>query len=1387
MGFSLKNIGSRIWDQVNPLDNGRSWQTRTPTYTGSAASQIRDVFDANSAQDQRRRVQQTPIPYRVPQNYREEQIMKGNLRPYENFGEQVFGNTSKFLNTAEYGRNALEETVRGQIADWTGNDSALNSSLDRQAQIRKKWADPRSGVLGAGTIFNSDKEMMDLGNAEIAKRVAGNTLGTASEIIPFAKVTRPVTIAGKGAQVLWKGGKPVTSSAILAASAAERGASGVLPRVGMNAAIDSTTGAAESIARQYAQTGKVDPTQVFADTAANTLMGQTQVAGGELWKAGKRNYTPLDISGSVPNSTNPDVPMQEATDAAKKIVDGKAVDKPKVAIKQADVETKAPKEPKVQPEVVEGDVVEAAKNSIVTKFMKNFVDEDAYIIKQLRQVEKNTGMDGLVRKFLYNSNMQRGSNTVANVMLQTSENFDNALKGLDADSYVRFGDYANARTELATAKSRGAKWKTSKSVADLNKIVKEGEAEFGDRFTSLNGHYKDLVNVLEDSGVISPKKAAQFRANNDYIRIQRDMEDLIQSQYGTSNAYGIGSTVSAKNRKGSNRDILPPGETAAHYTQQIMRESRKNITANQIIDNLEPYGLARRVSSQKASTKNTITLFKNGTKQYYEVAPDMKIAMDRVNPYQMNLALKIASLPGRTLRAGTTGLNPVFIARNLVRDQAGSAINSKSTLRTHNPKVIIEGLLNAAGDSVGMNNSAIYQDFLRHYGDITSYDLTRNTTDATALVDRARGGVGTKVVQGIKSPIRSLENFASITEKSTRFQNYIGTYRKAIDDGLDVHEAHVRAAEAAWQNSVDFARAGTVGRFINTIIPYWNPATQGTRQMARTLKNHPIKSPIVATTVVGIPMIASTAMQMSEEDPEKKAIYDNISDFEKDNNLIWVFGNGQDDQGNYTEVLKVPLPQGWKDLFRPITRAMEDYKTQKPVEGAALAQDLLQTILGPIQIGSKSQAIGSVTPQIVKPVVQSALNKDLYTGKSIVPDYMNEQTDANGNPIPENKKAFDTSSGTTKLIGDKFSKSPIKVEKAIKDIFGEVGLEGLNFSDNIIAKTKGDKWATPQNESDFNIGGRSVKASFEKSFGTASPVINTKKSDGAIYFENLKNWKKELGFTPNDEAAYNALHPANKNFTGEKIYEADAVYNPAARLDAYNRFPKTLELDKKLNEDNVKKGKPSNPLMELEEWQLKKVLEKENLPPGAEDPELSKLYDQEWFDDYRNKKTLYFSKLKAIATKENKPFGNNDNPYPEAGADLDKVMENYNKLPKGTGARSTWIKSNPGLYKRMTDYYAAVDNWQNIQRGKRGLDSTEGEVGKQAGYGDDNGYKNYGYSRGGGGGGAKEQYESPSKYRVSISTSTPKSGKAKAAPKVAGSAKKSNISKPRVTIKKSKV
>jgi len=46
VGLSLKRLGSQIWDQINPLDNGRSWETRTPTTSNSVASQAGTIGKA---------------------------------------------------------------------------------------------------------------------------------------------------------------------------------------------------------------------------------------------------------------------------------------------------------------------------------------------------------------------------------------------------------------------------------------------------------------------------------------------------------------------------------------------------------------------------------------------------------------------------------------------------------------------------------------------------------------------------------------------------------------------------------------------------------------------------------------------------------------------------------------------------------------------------------------------------------------------------------------------------------------------------------------------------------------------------------------------------------------------------------------------------------------------------------------------------------------------------------------------------------------------------------------------------------------------------------------------------------------------------------------------
>lgn len=1020
----------------------------------------------------------------------------------------------------------------------------------------------------------------------------------------------------------------------------------------------------------------------------------------------------------------------------------------------------------VTPETGGKVVVRNTGEGLKTQVLRGLSDRDQVILDQLKEIDKRDpvpkGQFTRVQRFMYDSNMQQASNSRANVEFTRSENVQRALGNMSRREARDFADYANARTELSTA---GKDTKLSRPRAELEAIVKNGNEGHVQRFEALNQHYKELAKVWHDAGVISDKKYNSYVKNNDYIRLQRDMGDLVPSPYRGGSGYKLGSTTATQRRLGSTRSTLDPGQVALERTQQVYREAARNTTGTNLVKNLEEHDLARRVSANAAKNKNTVSIFEKGKKVNYEVSPEMKTAMDNINPYHMNAVMQILAAPGRTLRAGVTGLNPVFIARNLIKDQFTSAINSENMMATHNPVSFFKGLLNSSTDAAGLNKNPLYDEFLKHYGDQTSFDLTRNEKGNAAVVNRIRGGRKVGAVQVVAHPLRSLENLAAVTEKSTRYQNFVGEFKKATRQGLPKDAAMEKAAIAAWQNSVDFSRAGTWGRVINTVIPYWNPGTQGVRQMARTFSDHPVKSVFAGTALVGVPLATATAWNLSS--PDTKKIYDNIPEYEKDNNLILVPpGTKQNQDGSYN-VIKVPLPPGYKDVFMPIRRFAEGFMKDKPVQGAQIAQDILNAATGPINVQTKSQVAGSFVPQAVKPFVQQEANKDLFTGREIVPGYINDATDAQGNPIPESKKAFKNGSGTAQAIADKLHVSPIRVEKFIKDTAGTVGLNVLNAADNVFTPGK--------------VGGQSVQAGFKRSFEQTQGIKNENATPGAKYYDRVKEVTQ--GLTGNELAAYNSLHPARKNFLGDQIYQNDATYDPVARLDIYNRFPKVYQADKAMDAKQRADGKPGNPLFDLENWQLKKVLEKENLPPGSKDPELSQLFDKEWYQNYRSEKANYFNKVRDLAAKEGKPFGASDNPYPDTPPALQKVMDTYNALPKGTGARSSWIKSNPAAWTAMQDQFAKIDNWQNVARGKRGLDFTEGDLGAAAGYDNGSSGGRYGF------GNRQPKVYTAAEWIKKISAgSAPRSGQAKSSGRVTVSAKpRSSSSSGKVTVKSSKL
>lgn len=1013
-------------------------------------------------------------------------------------------------------------------------------------------------------------------------------------------------------------------------------------------------------------------------------------------------YTPLDETTNIYNQYRGQVSGANAS--------GSVSGPPEVQPKQAPV-VNVPQE-----------VTNAS--TITGEFQKAMVDKDAAYINYLKRVEKETGQTGLVDQFYYDSGLQRRSNSIANSQTSNSQSLSEAFGGLTGDAKKEFDDYVSLRNEIANAKNGLVTKEKLPALQAKEAALRAGNEE---RFKALNAYYKEWAGRLREAGIIDEPTYNSFVKNDDYTRVQRVMDDLQGYSAGGGDSRSLGQSKSWFKRKGSLRETQPADITALNYAQQMQSEIQRNQTASNIIDVLQSQGVAKKLPSSQAANKNTIRRIVDGKTEIYQVPRDIKEVADNITPFQLGTLGKIVAAPQRALRAGATGLSAPFTAANYVKDQASVAVLSKDLVATSlNPKNAAEGLFRAAQETLGGNiDEPIWRKFIEVGGDTTGYDFLRNAKSAKKASREVRLGTKGKYANMAGSPIRTLEDLNSITERATRFQSFKGVYDKVLKQTGNEAEAMRQATLASWQNSVDFSRMGNVAQAINLVIPYFNAGIQGTRLLGRRLAQNPVATTTKALGFLALPVAGATLYNMA--DPERRKVYENISDYEKENNIIIVLpGAKQGPDGTYDGVIKIPIQKDQIALTQPFRMQAENFAgISDQNEIAQMAQQFFGAFSGPVNTGSIRGFLGSLTPQVVKPGVQQVANQDLFTGKEIVPDYINQATDAQGNPVAEKDKAYDFTSGTARMIGGKLGVSPLRVEKFIKDTTSKVGLYSLNASDNVLAKLgviKPDQ-----------IGGISVKDDIARRFVKAQGEYNYQKSAGGKYFDAVKQATANLN--ANEKAAYNTLHPSKTNFRGEDIFDENKRLTKYARAGIYLQFPKVFAADKALNDSQAKQGNPSNPLYALPKDQLTRVLLKATLPPGAKDPELSNLYEKDWYQDYNTKRSKYYKEIKAKLAKEGKKMPKSDNPYPDTPDNLQKAMDTYSSLPKGTGARSSWIRSNGPTFELMKQQWGAIDSWENKERVKLGLSPIDNtDTSSSSG-----GKGKFGYGSGGGTKKEKEQ------------------------------------------------
>lgn len=605
----------------------------------------------------------------------------------------------------------------------------------------------------------------------------------------------------------------------------------------------------------------------------------------------------------------------------------------------------------------------------------------------------------------------------------------------------QFQQYLIARRHAADLHKQGIN--TGRDLDMDLAIIDKYKKKFTEQEKIYRNFNKQLLNYMEDNGLISKELHNKLNQNTAYTPYQRLMDD-VSSFTGHSQQLGnLNSEQVIKKMKGSDRTILNPIEATMSNTMRIINEGQRNIAARKIAENA--FSENRLKDGQKPRAGyDTLNFMENGKKVSYEVpkmvASEMK-RLNRVLPEGVEKVINVLSMPAKTLRGGATSLNPIFAASNLIRDQLQTTI-------TGNIGANIKGTPKALLATFGFGEKA---DNLRaelsRQGIIGSeYRQTYGYKQGDLMAElQKEHHLSKKAADRLKHPIDALNDLIGRTEYFTRAQQYFGT------DG-DI----TAKSQAARNNTLNFSRGGESIMVINKIVPFLNAGVQGGRQMTAQITKRPARTALALAAWAGIAMAAKG---ISESDEKKKELYDRVSDYEKKTNLILFDKDAKynPETGRIDGLVKIPIPQ----FLYPITDSMNNIK-DSPDALLKTASNIFEVFTGL----DTENPVNQLTPTAIKPFIEAATNTNTFTKQDIVSDY-------DKNKLPQDKGAKYTTGAA------RFLSSLTGVDAPIIDNFIANWSGGLGKD---LAKTLTDN---PDNQKDGGGIGRIFTEGAYRRFGSA--------------------------------------------------------------------------------------------------------------------------------------------------------------------------------------------------------------------------------------------------------------------------------------------------------------
>lgn len=811
---------------------------------------------------------------------------------------------------------------------------------------------------------------------------------------------------------------------------------------------------------------------------------------------------------------------------------------------------------------------------------------------------------------------------------------------------------------------------------------------------------------------------------------------------------GAGNKTVRKEVRANLKEINATIDLTKKKYARVKNPKRKAELKKQLEDLVEGKNISKetvvKFGDDSTVSQQTISGLIDGQSFKLEVPPEVGRMMQGLDEKQLDGLVKGLYGITKTFQTAWTGfLQPVFSLFSFaIYDPLASVVISKHGFKTFRPAAIAQ-MFRSFKTSNTFSKALKANGYLPPGGSMMARDPALNAAKM-AVSDSVLGRIKFNITHS-KEMLDALDVVGGKLANASRERIAKAHYVAAKKAGMTEKQALAEATYAANNVLPNYQRTSALVKQFNAAIPYSGASVAGTRSLLRALRNDPSSWGRLAAVAVA-PPVAAVAYSLSSDAGEEyyKDMLESGKGYALDNsiNIVLPGASKNPETGEWTGVWKLPVPPEFRAINKSIWRATAE-NINNGDYGASpqtVALSMFDTMTGGMR-GQTNPAIDTA-----RIVAGQDPRSSIFKPTPIV----------RGDLAYEDKKdqVFESTTGAAKglagITGNRIS--PVQAE----EILGQFSLAG-----QLVQNREGN----PAKTIASNIKNRVYGAYGQK--------------EGARFFKEFDRLLAETKLDPDDRKTVIALHSSDPR---------PGILDSTEKATAYLNRPTVLEFDRKLDEWSRSQGKPGNPLFDLSDERLNRVLvyrQAKMLNAGKQtyDKNGNSLFlalglDDKWYDDFRAGEDSFYSSLpKSKDDKPKAPDSFSGHPRLEKSKEIEALENKYHSMPSGTGERSRFLRANPQLLA----WWELSDGFTDKERAAIGLKVyAEDGSANYGSSGKDSRYFASSKSSGGGSSRAPTGTVKLSKSKVSVpKVSVGKVTKVKSNLKAAA--------KPKVTIKKSKV